>query len=556
MIRCQLIRVQRNRRGQAVRESQWISAEPLRIGRGADCQIHLPDPRVNLQHARLLRGSDGLYLEAERPLLYVNDRFEVRVRLQPGLDVGIGPYRISVEPAGDGEDVSLALELVSPLPEDGSGLRARSRTSLAAAGLSRRRLALLLGGAVLLLFVLLPLLPGQSPALRELSQQLPVGLDQSWDVGPVSPAHAAIARDCQSCHAQAFVQARDRECRACHEDVADHASTPDMQAVAFDGQRCASCHLEHKGPGLAERNPSLCVDCHADPAAPGIAGVLPAIADFASAHPPFRVSHFAAANVDAPSRQAATPQQPLREANGLRFPHDVHLDADGIASPQGRRQLQCASCHTPEPDGVGFAALRMETHCADCHRLEFEPAVSSRQLPHAEPAQVLTSLREFYARIALGETPLDVHTVHGLLQRPAASTPSAQRQQALDWAEQKAQTIAREVFEVRVCATCHEITAVDDADAPWRVAPVRLQRDWLPAARFDHGDHRSQTCTTCHAVVDSSRSEDVAMPGIETCRTCHAGAHPQPGELRSDCSSCHGFHGSGFTHPSLSPVTP
>lgn len=555
MIRCEVIRVQRNRRGQAVRESHWTSAQVLVIGRGADCQIHLPDPRVNLQHARLVSGSDGLYLESERPLLYVKDRFDQRVRLQPGLEIGIGPYKVVVEPAGDGDDVALAIELVSALPEDGSGLRARSRTTLAAAGLSRRRLALLLAGSVVLLFVLLPLLPGQSPAMHELSRQLPVGLDQSWDVGPISPAHSAIAQDCQSCHVEPFVQVRDRECIACHTDVADHATTAGTQALAFEGQRCASCHLEHKGPGLAQRNPSLCVDCHADPAAPGIAGALPAIADFATAHPPFRVSH-----VDASSgsitRRAATEQRPLREDNGLKFPHDVHLADAGVASPEGRRVLQCDSCHTPQADGVGFVAIRMETQCADCHRLEFEPAVTTRQLPHAEPAQVLTTLREFYARIALGETPLDVQTVHGLLQRPGGDAPPIRRQQALQWAEEKARTVAQEVFEVRVCATCHDVSAADDDDAPWRIAPVRLQQDWLPAARFDHGDHRSQACDTCHAVETSSSGADVAMPAIETCRDCHAGVHPQPGQLRSDCSSCHGFHGTGFSHPRLPQAQP
>lgn len=555
MIRCQLIRVSRNRRGQPVRESQPVQAETLRIGRGADCEIHLPDPRVNLQHARITRGSDGhLHIEADRPTLYVNDAFDLRARLVPGLAVGVGPYRFTVEAATDGTDLVLAMELQSPLPDDRSGLQARSRTTLKAAGLSRRAAAVALVTLVLLLFLLLPLLPSRSPELREASRALPIGLDQSWDVGPLSPGHVGFGRDCVSCHAEPFVQVRDEACTACHADLPNHMQDATVQQAVFGDTRCASCHREHKGPDLAQRDASLCVDCHADAGRTGIAGVLPAISDFHDAHPEFRYSLIAAAAEPAQvSRVAPTREAPLREASGLVFPHAVHLDAAGVNSPAGRTMLECSSCHIAEPNGLAFEPITMEGQCASCHRLEFEPAVTTRQLPHAAPVDVMTTLREFYARIALGETPLDVHTVNGLLQRPGAGKNEAQRQQALAWAEDKAMAVAREVFEVRVCTTCHVVQAQDDTVAPWRIAPVALQRDWLPKARFAHGDHRSQTCTECHAVTTSEHATDVAMPGIDTCRSCHAGAHPERGQMPSDCSTCHGFHGTGFAHPTAPP---
>ena len=42
----------------------------------------------------------------------------------------------------------------------------------------------------------------------------------------------------------------------------------------------------------------------------------------------------------------------------------------------------------------------MQKHCQECHRLEFEPAVTSRQVPHGRPEEARTVVREFYANLA------------------------------------------------------------------------------------------------------------------------------------------------------------
>ena len=35
------------------------AADTLRIGRGTDCKLHLPDPRIALHHAAIYRAEDG-----------------------------------------------------------------------------------------------------------------------------------------------------------------------------------------------------------------------------------------------------------------------------------------------------------------------------------------------------------------------------------------------------------------------------------------------------------------------------------------------------------------
>ena len=90
--------------------------------------------------------------------------------------------------------------------------------------------------------------------------------------------------------------------------------------------------------------------------------------------------------------------------------------------------------------------------------------------------------------------------------------------------------VAEELFEGRVCRTCHEITQQDGPDGvQWGVAEVRQNHRWMPQARFDHKSHAQSKCADCHDVAKSKRSADVAMPTIEGCRECHGGCCT-PGE--------------------------
>jgi predicted CXXCH cytochrome family protein len=254
---------------------------------------------------------------------------------------------------------------------------------------------------------------------------------------------------------------------------------------------------------------------------------------------------------DSGERRVRQGADPLVQQPHLVFPHAVHLDAKGIRSPlQGRMRLDCASCHQPDASKRGFEPVSMPRHCQECHTLQFEPAVTTREVPHGKVADALTVIEEFYGNLALRGTADSFQKAfgvpgEGLLRRVGEPSP-AERQGALALASRKAKQVGKELVEVRVCATCHEVSAVTPAKAGtptgWKIAPVRQQASWMPAARFDHQAHRQTKCTACHDVTASKKSSDVAMPTITTCRECHGGSHPVEGKITSNCMLCHGFH--------------
>ncbi len=557
MIRCRLVEVTRSRSGKPLRAERVVAGDPLRVGRGADCQVHLPDPRINLHAAAVHRGSDGtLHLESEASSLKADGVFEQRLKLREGLQFHLGPYLFEVEPAGEGQDLVLAFELVQPLQDDLERLSAASRTSLEQAGFSKRRAALVLGAVVLLVFLALPVLYAVSPSVRMAVAHLPVAPDQSWSPGPMSAAHRGFGNDCSQCHQVAFVQVRDQACTRCHEGMGPHVADAVVQAEVFSDSRCASCHREHKGEtGLARGDPNQCTDCHGDIRAHAPSSSLVAIADFGTDHPPFRLSL-----ADGSGSVVRVRQDDVAaavERSGLVFPHDVHVAASGVKSPEGTVQLACIDCHAPDESGVRFKPIAMQSHCASCHRLDFEPAVTTRQVPHGDPAAVMTALREFYSAVSIGETPIDVVTMDGAVRRPGARADAQQRQQAAAWVEAKTQAIAKELFEERVCQTCHVISHDPAAAAPWAVSPVNLGTRWLPGARFEHDRHGSFECSSCHAVAASASSQDIAIPALSDCRSCHGGASPAPHQLASTCATCHGFHLPGaLPHPAAKRGAP
>ena len=53
-----LARITRSRKGHEIRAEQTLEGETVAIGRGAQCAIHLSDPRVAFEHATLF-ASEG-----------------------------------------------------------------------------------------------------------------------------------------------------------------------------------------------------------------------------------------------------------------------------------------------------------------------------------------------------------------------------------------------------------------------------------------------------------------------------------------------------------------
>src|SRR5437899_5053064 len=228
-----VISVTRNRKGQAVRAEHAVEGELLRIGRGTQCEIHLPDPRVALFHAAVFKQGDGVYIHAPEADLAVNKQSEREALLAPDARVDLGPYELMVEPPPAGYDLALAIDLALPLPDDLAEIRANSRTTLEKTVLSKRTPAWTLAVVVALLFLALPVINALLPPLRTVTVNLPVTPDQSWNPGPLSTGHQAFGRNCSACHETPFVRVRDRACTECHKKTPGHVQTIAMQQRLF-----------------------------------------------------------------------------------------------------------------------------------------------------------------------------------------------------------------------------------------------------------------------------------------------------------------------------------
>lgn len=564
-----------NKRGQPQRDQQRVAGPAIEIGRGAQCQIHLPDPRVALQHAKITVTADGATIEAEPGRIQVNGRALDGVKLNVGDRIEAGPYVLEVEKAPAGMPLALAVTLVAPLPTIvGEGRRYK----LQAPRLSKRRLSYI-GFFGVLLVCLLPIAPdllgyrttaakapqGEAP---EIVNAAATEVMQKWNPGPLSQAHQPFSDDCRACHQFPFVQVRDLSCINCHKKIKEHVPAADLtgpQGQAFRDTRCAECHRDHKGMNMAPRAQDECADCHRDVKAVAPKAESGKVTDFRTEHPEFRLSLVDADNPKAVRRvrmsKPATAE--FVERSNLKFNHKLHLDPGGVRDPEGKRDekgtrdaqgrrtiLRCNDCHEPNQGGRLMAPISMEQHCQRCHSLAFEPQVTKRQAVHGDEEQIATMLREFYARLVLGDVPPDVNPPKDLPRmRPGAVLTYAERQQALRIADAKAKLVLHELFDTRqVCSTCHEVSRKEGGSG-WKVAPVRLTQVYMPQSLFTHAKHTTEKCEKCHDVSQSKESKTIAMPDLAKCRECHVGAKAVLGRVTSDCATCHKFHeGSDFWH--------
>ena len=124
MINCLLIKISHNARGVLARSYRTISSEEITIGRGAECTIHLLDPRLAMHHAVIKKLDDGqIYLVAINGELSVDGATLQNVELVHGKEVTIGPYQLKVEPAPPDVNIAVSLSLVQRLPDDFQDLK-------------------------------------------------------------------------------------------------------------------------------------------------------------------------------------------------------------------------------------------------------------------------------------------------------------------------------------------------------------------------------------------------------------------------------------------------
>jgi len=542
--------IERQATGASVAADRLIESDALTLGRATDQNLQSNDPRIALQHARLVRSGGELLVSCVAPAqIEVNGRLQRDAVLRIGDDILLGPLHIRLIEPPAGVDVALTVEHDErPAPAAEQAGLPPFKMTLAAVGWRKRPWAWIGIAAALLLGLVLPwFLLGRGDASIAWLRQGVLPSDMQWTSGPLHSAHGSLEMECEACHVQPFRRVRNEACLDCHAPAlhqhlpADHPATPAMAA-----DRCTSCHVEHDEPSnLIQTDSRLCTDCHAAPLDHGAnAGAL-SVTDFSSAHPDFRVSLLKAP--DFKVERLRLGEAKLIESSNLEFTHAAHLVAGGIKAPQGKVVMQCSDCHTPQPGGAAFEPINMERHCSSCHTLGFDPAEPDRKLPHGDPKLVMQTLLDHYSRRYLdGYSDAGISAVRSA--PPGASMSSAGRARALGGARERAMKVAEDIFERRVCADCHTVSRLGTAGATeWVVAPVKLTQTFMPKAQFDHAAHATSesACTDCHAATESKTAADVLMPGIAVCRDCHGGESGTEGKVArvpSPCASCHVFH--------------
>ena len=568
-MRCLIRNITRKRSG-IVHDDKSHSGDQVSIGRAPSHQVFLSDLRVALNHARITQTPDGKFQIQAQALsgVRVNGETTGMANISVGDSIAIGACTIDVAEATDGYDLVLEVEQPKAGADDEATLQSRSVIGLERTKLSKRGLSWALFVVIFAVFFLAPLSGFLVEDLRAPLRSTSILSDASWSTGKLANVHQFISDDCNACHVKAFVMVEDDACVACHTETPAHADPVHHPVPELTDTRCGTCHKEHNAPlSLSRLNDPLCVDCHSEIKSFDPNTELLDVAHFdpeaAKFHPQFKVTLFKPDGSGDTVRVSIDDQDNLKETSGLRFNHKVHLQTGGINAPEGKRELDCGSCHQLEPGGAGLAPVSFETMCQDCHRLEFDPNDPDRVVPHADVKGVINMLEEYYATVALkggyeGDAAWSDAPKAGSEQPRAAADPAApdvvrerrrpgseltasERKVALDWANEKWNFVAEEIFEYRACTTCHVITR-DPVDTPsWTLEPVLVADRWMPKGLFPHIKHRTQSCESCHEASTSEVSEDVLMPGIESCTTCH-GPSDATSKLASQCVDCHNFH--------------
>jgi pSer/pThr/pTyr-binding forkhead associated (FHA) protein len=521
-----------------------VDAPVVTIGRATDQILHLKDKRARLQHAELEEKDDGVHISTNALAgVTVNGRSQRDARLSSGDVIEVGANILEViDPPAD-VDFAITFELsaearIEDLAQDWSA------TGPAVTGLSKRKLSWY---AVLLVLVLTFVIPAAgllNPTIATVLRGSILPDDGLWLAGPVHSKHSGTSADCENCHTDLFRRVKDSACLECH--TADrHVSEP--AETVLGEQRCASCHLEHnEPPSLIKRHQGLCAGCHADMPADS---PLEEASDFLDAHPRFKVSLLQPSVPDNGETEWNLQHVILSESlasdrSNLKFDHAVHLDEEGIVTPDGRRVIDCDECHVLEPGGARMKPIAMDENCSGCHALTFDADDPDREVPHGDPEGVVQVLIEYYSARLLGDDP-DAGPQR--LRRPGRALTRADRDKAAAEARVRAMQIAEDLFERRACVNCHEVGKTGDGQMPWRVEPVRLTESFFPHANFSHLAHDTELtgCDDCHSASDSESAHDVLIPGIETCRDCHGSGNARRNsstQTASACIMCHSFH--------------
>ena len=539
--------------GTAVREENFDS-EVVAFGRATTCDVELPDSRVLLQHAQIVRRSESLYIEAlAGETVSVNGHLVKTRRIHEGDELRIGPYVIILETPETQAEITLSVEMTAPQDDELASLLARSKLRTDEVGISKRQLSWMMFVAVLAAILIIPMVATWFSGSGRIDIS---AMDRSalthapttfWNTGELSSSHRFFGNSCEVCHVQPFVPVQDGTCTSCHPKISHHADPHMFAFASFGDTACQSCHQEHQGKeSIARDDQAFCADCHQDLSSHAAETTLLNVTDFALDHPGFRPSvakNVAAHVMDRKLAMSDTPTP--TENSGLIFNHEDHVRADGVEHPEkGNIQLECSNCHVSDDGGVSMLPISFESHCHDCHALRFDTQFPDREMVHGDSLAVFSQISDVYEAVAMRGGYQEPEAPAILRRRPNTTLTAPEKEAAQNWALSKTQEVMNGRFGRGICEECHKV--VDDSWSPvWRVEPVYIATQWFPKATFTHKKHNSVDCGTCHAAKTSISSADVLMPTIETCRSCHGGEYATD-LVPSTCVACHRFHQIGL----------
>ncbi|HEY7807742.1 MAG TPA: cytochrome c3 family protein [Croceibacterium sp.] len=545
--------------GREIVREREIAKDTITIGRAAENDIPLPDLAIEQRHVSVSQTPSGqLKVEALGTLGFtVDGRTTKSATLSPreGSELALGSYRLEFTSASDG---AIAVTVRSAEGHDDHAKDALRGFALASVLPGKRAVAWAALAVIVIAFLAVPIYTHltRTPAKPSIDQRGQVLMDASWSPGPLSAVHHSLEKNCEACHVKAFVAVRDNACLACHKDIGDHAAHARLiaargpmswgagfqRAVANVFNKpgpgaCTDCHIEHQGSGpMPSTRQEFCADCHGTLDQRLKDTTIGDASDFGKVHPEFAALIDTAPNQAKPVRVslAAHPKQ----WDGLRFPHDIHLDPRGgvarMAMTLGKAggygaPLECGNCHRPTADGVRFLPVNMERDCEACHSLVYDKVGPIyRTLRHGDIAQMQADLvasdRSGHAPIVTGRRRPGEYAPGGLYNSNFAGGSGV---------------VGRAMSPDGVCGECHFATRTGGRLG---VMPVIQRSRFFAHGWFSHADHKQQACASCHAAKASKSSTDLLLPGIGKCRECHLGEDSKKAKVPSGCVMCHSYH--------------
>lgn len=537
----------------AVRD-EWLDCDAVLIGRGTACDIHLTDPRILLEHARVTVRSGDVYVETVgEGSMSVNGNMADMAKVSE-LDVlQIGPFQVIIEPNKDDSDLTISVELINPLGDELENLKKRANIGIKSIGLSKRKWSWVAAVGVLAAALLLPMiiswLVPEAVVDVQQAETYDAGFTPTafWTSGGISAAHKFFGESCEVCHEKPFVPVQDTACIACHQSIEHHTDPVHFPTASFEDSKCQSCHKEHQGNQTVARNDQdFCIDCHADLVSQEPSTTLRNVQDFGTDHPEFLPNVVVDASLHLMSREKSMSDPvPPTENSGLTFPHADHLRKSGVRHPvDGIIELGCRTCHVPDEGNVSMLPIDFDRHCHQCHTLTFDTQLPGRELVHGQSEELFMQVSDIYNAAALRGGYVEPDAPVVVRRLPGTPLEEADRAAARNWAEEKTTEILYGRFGKGQCEECHRI--VDNPVTHiWAVEPVYIAEKWFPKASFDHGSHSDVGCRACHAVETSELASDVLMPAIEVCQSCHGG-EVVSNRVPSTCVTCHDFHIDGM----------